>query len=104
MKHKIVWLSIFFLLLLFVGESLYAQGGGVGVRVIVIDAGHGGAFPGAVYGKVKEKDLNLKVALKLGALIEKELPAVKVVYTRKTDVALGKTLNDLFWEEDAADA
>ena len=94
MKHKIVWLSIFFLLLLFVGESLYAQGGGVGVRVIVIDAGHGGAFPGAVYGKVKEKDLNLKVALKLGALIEKELPAVKVVYTRKTDVALGKTLND----------
>ena len=94
MKHKIVWLSIFFLLSLFVGESLYAQGGGVGVRVIVIDAGHGGAFPGAVYGKVKEKDLNLKVALKLGALIEKELPAVKVVYTRKTDVALGKTLND----------
>ena len=94
MKHKIVWLSIFFVLSLFVGQRLYAQGGGVGVRVIVIDAGHGGAFPGAVYGKVKEKDLNLKVALKLGALIEKELPSVKVVYTRKSDVALGKTLNE----------
>ncbi|MBQ2018733.1 MAG: N-acetylmuramoyl-L-alanine amidase, partial [Alistipes sp.] len=45
-------------------------------------------------GKVKEKDLNLKVALKLGALIEKELPDVKVVYTRKSDIALGKSLNE----------
>lgn len=69
--------------------------GGAGVRVIVIDAGHGGkAFPGAVYGGVKEKDINLGVALKLGALIGKELPQVKVVYTRTTDTALGRTLND----------
>ena len=68
---------------------------GVGVRVIVIDAGHGGkAFPGAVYGGVKEKDINLKVALKLGALIERELPDIKVVYTRKTDTALGGSLNE----------
>lgn len=65
------------------------------MRVIVIDPGHGGsAFPGAVYGGVKEKDINLAVALKLGALIEKELPSVKVVYTRTTDKALGKTLNE----------
>ena len=72
-----------------------AHGNGVGVRVIVIDAGHGGkAFPGAVYGGVKEKDINLAVALKLGALIEKEIPGVKVVYTRKTDTALGDNLND----------
>ena len=79
---------------LFCVVSVQAQNGTAGVGVIVIDAGHGGAFPGAVYGKVKEKDLNLKVALKLGALIEKELPDVKVVYTRKTDTALGKTLNE----------
>ena len=64
-------------------------------RVIVIDAGHGGkAYPGAVYGGVKEKDINLAVALKLGALIEKELPNAKVVYTRKTDTALGQSLNE----------
>lgn len=83
--------------------ALFVLGGGrcladnneVGVRVIVIDAGHGGkAFPGATYGGVKEKDINLAVALKLGALIEKELPQIKVVYTRKTDTALGKTLNE----------
>ena len=72
-----------------------AESGAPRQRVVVIDAGHGGsAFPGAVYDGVKEKDINLAVALKLGALIEKELPGAKVVYTRKTDTALGKSLND----------
>lgn len=53
---------------------------------IVIDAGHGGKDPGAI-GKVsKEKDLNLKVALALGKLIEQNCPDIKVIYTRKTDV------------------
>lgn len=81
--------------LAFGGGFALAQNNEAGVRVIVIDAGHGGkAFPGAVYGGVKEKDINLAVALKLGALIEKELPGVKVVYTRKTDTALGKSLNE----------
>lgn len=79
--------------LMFLAEESFAQG--AGVKVIVIDAGHGGSsFPGASYKGVKEKDINLKVALKLGALIEKELPAIKVVYTRTTDKALGKTLNE----------
>lgn len=93
MKHK-VRILLALLALIVLGSVAYAQNSVAGVGVIVIDAGHGGAFPGAIYGKVKEKDLNLKVALKLGALIEKELPDVKVVYTRKTDVALGKTLNE----------
>jgi len=79
----------------FAGSSFARDDNESGVRVIVIDAGHGGkAFPGAVYGGVKEKDINLGVALKLGALLEKELPRVKIVYTRKSDTALGKTLND----------
>ena len=66
-----------------------------GVKVIVIDAGHGGkSYPGAHYKGVSEKTLNLKVALYLGQLIEKEMKGVKVVYTRKTDVALAKSLND----------
>ena len=78
---------------LFFSEQIHAQG--AGVRVIVIDAGHGGSsFPGAIYKGVKEKDINLKVALKLGALIEKELPGIKVVYTRTTDKALGSSLNE----------
>ncbi|MEW6508713.1 MAG: N-acetylmuramoyl-L-alanine amidase [Bacteroidota bacterium] len=53
---------------------------------IVIDAGHGGKDPGAIgVTGVREKDINLKIALKLGNLIKKELPDLKIVYTRKTD-------------------
>ncbi len=55
--------------------------------VVVIDAGHGGKDAGAIgYTlKLQEKSVNLKTALKLGALLEKE-PGVKVIYTRKKDV------------------
>ena len=53
--------------------------------VVVLDAGHGGNDPGTVGRKAKEKDINLAVVLKLGDLIEKKLPDVKVVYTRKGD-------------------
>ena len=54
--------------------------------VVVIDAGHGGKDAGAVgIGGLKEKDVNLAVALKLGKLIESNIKGVKVVYTRKTD-------------------
>ena len=53
---------------------------------VVLDAGHGGKDPGAV-GKIsQEKDLNLSLALKVGALLKEQYPDVKVVYTRSTDV------------------
>lgn len=54
--------------------------------VVVIDAGHGGKDPGAIgVTGVREKDVNLGIALKLGRLIEQKLPDVKVVYTRNDD-------------------
>jgi N-acetylmuramoyl-L-alanine amidase len=54
--------------------------------VIVIDAGHGGKDAGAIgVNGVKEKDINLAIALKLGKLIEENMKDVKVVYTRETD-------------------
>lgn len=56
--------------------------------VLVIDAGHGGHDAGAVGAIAREKDINLAVTLKLGALIEKNFNDVKVVYTRKTDIFL----------------
>lgn len=85
------------LLLVFAAAVLWTNGAGAqniahGVKVVVIDAGHGGKYPGAHYGGVYEKDLTLKVALKLGKFIEEGMPGVKVVYTRKTDKTLGADL------------
>ncbi|MDH3269542.1 MAG: N-acetylmuramoyl-L-alanine amidase, partial [Ignavibacteria bacterium] len=54
--------------------------------VVIIDAGHGGKDPGAIgINNLKEKDVTLAIALKLGELIKKEIPDVKVVYTRSND-------------------
>ena len=66
---------------LFLAGSLFAQHN----FVLVIDAGHGGRDPGAVGAISQEKNINLAVALKLGALIEKNHPDVRVIYTRKDD-------------------
>jgi N-acetylmuramoyl-L-alanine amidase len=55
------------------------------VDVIVIDAGHGGHDDGTHGRLLKEKDVALKIALKLGSYIEKNFPDVKVIYTRKND-------------------
>ena len=66
-----------------------------GVKVIVIDAGHGGSrFPGAGYNGIAEKDINLQVALKLGDLIKKNMPDVKVVYTRTVDKYFSTVLGE----------
>jgi N-acetylmuramoyl-L-alanine amidase len=57
------------------------------IDTIVIDAGHGGKDPGAIgAGGLKEKDITLAVAIKLGQMIEKNLPGTKVIYTRNSDV------------------
>jgi N-acetylmuramoyl-L-alanine amidase len=53
--------------------------------VVVLDAGHGGHDPGALGSRAKEKDIVLGITLKLGEYIEKNIPDVKVIYTRKID-------------------
>lgn len=70
----------------------FAQGG-LSLKTVVIDAGHGGHDPGAVSPdrKTQEKTINLDVALMLGKKIEQAYPEVKVIYTRTKDVYL--TLN-----------
>lgn len=59
---------------------------GYKIRTIVIDAGHGGHDTGCLGSDSREKEVALRIALKLGKLIEANCPDVKVVYTRKTDV------------------
>lgn len=56
------------------------------MKTIVIDAGHGGIRAGAAGSFSLEKDVALKVALKLGERLNEELPSIKVIQTRKTDV------------------
>jgi N-acetylmuramoyl-L-alanine amidase len=74
----------FLTVLLFLSLSIFAQG--YKVKTIVIDAGHGGNKPGARGSFSWEKDVALQVALKLGKKFETDMPDIKVLYTRKTDV------------------
>lgn len=55
------------------------------VTKIVIDPGHGGKDPGTLGAYTKEKDVALKVALMVGDYIERNIPDVEVIYTRKDD-------------------
>lgn len=51
---------------------------------VVIDAGHGGKDPGATANGLREKDITLAVALKLGHYLREKL-GIHVVYTRDDD-------------------
>ncbi|WP_457679008.1 N-acetylmuramoyl-L-alanine amidase family protein [Thermovibrio sp.] len=61
------------------------------VRIVVIDPGHGGKDPGAVWPprsrhpKIREKDITLAIALKVRDYL-KRYPNIKVVMTRTKDV------------------
>ncbi len=56
------------------------------VRVVVLNAGHGGTDPGCHGVKHLEKEVALSITLKVGKYIEDNLKDVKVVYTRKNDM------------------
>ena len=82
---------ICFLLVIFLLEgsnSLIAQEALGKINCICIDAGHGGKDPGAISGKLREKDITLAIALKLGKMVKSAYPDLKVVYTRSKDVAV----------------
>ena len=53
---------------------------------LVIDPGHGGHDAGALGAISKERNINVAVALRFGKYVEQNLPEVRVIYTRKTDV------------------
>lgn len=53
-------------------------------RRVIIDAGHGGVEPGAIYNGRREKDDTLQLAFDLGNALERR--GVEVQYTRVNDV------------------
>lgn len=56
-------------------------------RIIVLDAGHGGSQPGAIYGGVNEKDVNYNIICKYCKKYFDDSP-VKVFYTRSSDATV----------------
>src|ERR1041385_3533133 len=80
-----------------------AQSTGNKLDVGVIDAGHGGKDPGTRGAYTKEKDIALKVSLKLGALISENMKDVKVLYTRSKDVFIDLDKRAKFANDNHAD-
>lgn len=80
MLKKITLLLVAFL---FLAAGMYAANQRF---TLVIDAGHGGHDAGALGAKSKEKNINLNVALAFGRYVERNMPEVRVIYTRTTDV------------------
>jgi len=56
-------------------------------KLVVIDPGHGGVDPGAVYGSLLEKDLNLDIALRLNNLLKNK--KIKTYMIREDDSFVG---------------
>lgn len=54
------------------------------MATVVLDAGHGGSDPGAVYGSHVEKDDVLALTLAIGEILQRN--GVNVIYTRTTDI------------------
>ena len=83
-------------------------------RVIYIDPGHGGLDPGALYGGIKEKDINLQISKKLedrltkmGAIVyltrndDYDLSAIRTSNRKRSDLSrrvniINKSKCDLF--------
>ena len=82
-------ISLLLVILLLGGsKSLTAQEALGKIKCICIDAGHGGKDAGAISGRLREKDITLAIALKLGKMVSNTYPDMKVVYTRTKDVAV----------------
>lgn len=81
-KNILLFISCFFLLKLHAQTTTELPT----IKTVVIDAGHGGKDPGCHGASAHEKHVCLSMALKLGDMIKKKYPDVKVVYTRDKDV------------------
>lgn len=54
------------------------------MALVVLDAGHGGANPGAIYNGRRESDDVLNLTLAVGNILEQN--GIEVYYTRTTDI------------------
>jgi len=90
LRNKVPFIFLFAALHLLIINELSAQTPKQ-IKTIIVDAGHGGTDVGATGQyenslRSKEKDVTLAIALKLVDELKKQLPGVKVVPTRTTDI------------------
>lgn len=88
-KSNILLVGLIFLLLV----ALYSLNTDIGgsratsgeeaKKTVIIDPGHGGEDPGAVGSFLKEKEVNLKIALKVRDLLQKD--GFNIIMTREDD-------------------
>lgn len=81
---KLFTIALFFCL--FNAHIIIAGDDNGKLKIVVIDAGHGGKDPGAIGKTNQEKDIVLSIALKLGKCISEKHNDVKVIYTRNNDI------------------
>jgi N-acetylmuramoyl-L-alanine amidase len=90
LRNKVPFIFLFAALHLLIIKELSAQTPKL-IKTIIVDAGHGGTDVGATGQyenslRSKEKDVTLAIALKLVDELKKQIPGVKVVPTRTTDI------------------
>lgn len=86
MLKRIFLLVLVFSISLFLFSFIVKEKKQKAFNTIIIDAGHGGSDGGARGSYSHEKDICLDIALQLGAQLQKELPDVKILYTRVSDI------------------
>ncbi len=88
-KAKISKFEIVFIIgfIIFLAVGVTTGFGARGYGTVIIDAGHGGTDPGAIYGGINEKDINLSIAEKTRVSLENA--GYKVIMTRDSDEFIG---------------
>jgi N-acetylmuramoyl-L-alanine amidase len=96
-----------FVMLLATGILLWGWKGsvtGMPVKVIVLDAGHGGKDPGAVgYSGSYEKNVTLAIVLKVQKMLNEKYPELTVLQTRDSDTAVELNSRAAFAHKNHAD-
>jgi N-acetylmuramoyl-L-alanine amidase len=90
LKNKVPFLLLFAAFHLLILSEAFSQAPKP-LKTIIVDAGHGGKDFGAVGQyenslRSNEKDVTLAIAMKLVAQLQKDLPDVKTIPTRTTDI------------------
>ena len=85
-RYQLIFIVLIFLNLCVISDISGQENNDYTLKTVVIDAGHGGKDAGTSGIYAKEKDIALAIALKVGTYIEENIPEVKVIYTRTTDV------------------